>query len=195
MPLTDRLLVLDWQRDAAVVVALALLVTGFYCAGSACVTAGGRWRRVAAASVVFLLVAALAWVVMVTSAPPPGRRHATRVRLEQIKTALQAYRLTYGHYPEGDEPAVTAALTARAASAANPRGLRFLWIEGYRQMPELDGAGSYLDAWQRPIRLEWTGGRESVILRSVGKDGIANTGDDVTVEIGGHGEPEPGGGG
>lgn len=194
--LSAGLLVLDWQQDSAVVVVIALLVTAFYCTGRACVTAEGGWRLLAVA-LVALQTAALAWVIMGTGSPgpPPSRQHETRVRLNNLRTALQAYRLDYGHYPAGDEPAVTAALTATASNAVNPRGKRFLWIDGYREMPGVDSRGSYLDAWQHPIRLEWAGDRESVLLRSVGKDGIANTRDDVTVETGRYGESEPGGGG
>jgi hypothetical protein len=115
--------------------------------------------------------------------PPLGQRHMTQVRLSSLKTALEEHKFVYGRFPAGDDTAVISALRGTTTAGENPRGLRSLWVEGSREYPEVDDAGAFLDAWRQPILLEWDDGRQAVVLRSRGQDGLERTGDDLTESI------------
>jgi general secretion pathway protein G len=89
----------------------------------------------------------------------PARRAATGSKLQNVRSALEMYRLDNGRYPTEAE------------------GLAVLG------RPALPGGTIYLldepkDAWGKPFRYRLDGGL--AVIESAGPDGIFGTADDLT---------------
>ena len=130
--------------------------------------------------IVIILLLAGALVVFVLPQQEGAEKNTTKLKLSQIATALDTYRLNLGRYPSEQEGGLDALL--KKPNFDNPK-LAEKW-----QGPYLKPGISIDDAWGHPLKYELvdrtleTGSGASgppYKLYSVGPDGQPETDDDV----------------
>jgi general secretion pathway protein G len=129
--------------------------------------------------IVIILLLAGALVVFVLPQQEGAEKNTTKLKLNQISTALDTYRLNIGHYPTEQEGGLDALL--KKPSFENER-LGEKW-----QGPYLKPGTKLDDPWGHPIRYELVdrsadGEKKGGLpykLSSVGPDGQPDTDDDI----------------
>ncbi|MBN2508410.1 MAG: type II secretion system major pseudopilin GspG [Verrucomicrobia bacterium] len=132
--------------------------------------------------IVIILLLAGALVVFVLPQQEGAEKNTTLLKLTQIETALQTYRLNIGHYPTEDEGGLEALM--KRPSFENER-LNEKW-----RGPYLKPGSTLEDAWNNKIEyevvdrsLEGDEGTPALPFRlySIGPDGQPDTEDDIKI--------------
>ena len=105
-----------------------------------------------------------------TASPDAPEVESTKSQLALIERALGAYALDTGDYPATEQ--------GLGALIRQPDGMRnsTSW-----QGPYVNSTAIPCDAWENPIRYEYTEGGQSPRIWSAGPDGTNGTEDDITV--------------
>jgi len=133
--------------------------------------------------IVIILLLAGALVVFVLPQQEGAEKNTTRLKLEQVATALDTYRLNMGRYPSEQDGGLEALV--KKPNFDNPR-LAEKW-----QGPYVKPGVKLDDAWNHPLRYELvdrttdTEGKTGppYKLYSVGPDGQPDTDDDIRLNV------------
>ena len=130
--------------------------------------------------IVILLMLATALVVFVLPQQEGAEKNTTRLKLNQISSALDMYRLNIGHYPTEDEGGLQA-LLVKPQYENERTGEKW-------QGPYLKPGTKLEDAWGNPIHyevvdrtLEENKTALPYKLYSLGPDGQPDTDDDIAL--------------
>jgi general secretion pathway protein G len=130
--------------------------------------------------IVIILLLAGALVIFVLPQQEGAEKNTTRLKLEQVSSALDTYRLNLGHYPKEDEGGLDALMT-KPSFENEKMGERW-------RGPYLKPGVNLEDAWGHKIRYEVvertaTDNRAALPykLSSIGPDGQPDTEDDIRV--------------
>lgn len=131
--------------------------------------------------IVIIMMLAAALVVFVLPQREGAERNTTRLLLMQVQNALDTYRLNVGRYPTEDEGGL-GALLVRPQFENEALGERW-------QGPYLKRGTRLLDAWGNQLIYQTVDttledpGSLPYRLFSAGPDGVADTDDDITLEV------------
>jgi len=132
--------------------------------------------------IVIILLLAGALVVFVLPQQEGAEKNTTKLKLSQIATALDTYRLNIGRYPTEQEGGLDALV--KKPTYENPR-LAEKW-----QGPYLKPGVELVDPWQHKIRYELVDRTVDAEktgppykLYSVGPDGQPDTDDDIRLTV------------
>ena len=116
----------------------------------------------------------------------PSEEQMTRSSMQQLLVALYNYKARFSAIPELNMPSMTMALAGWNPSKVeliDIHPLKIRWGLFTRTFQTVDSKMNYLDAWGRPMKLEYDAKRQELMIRSMGDNGKDDNGngDDISL--------------
>ena len=117
----------------------------------------------------FLIILLLIGLLLPVSGPrSAGKKVMCRLEVENLNTAINQFKITFGKYPTGENSNIVGVL-----SGNNSQKIVFL---NFRQT--LEHPNEMVDPWNTPYKIEFFQ-QTNFVIRSAGKDKIFGDADDI----------------